>query len=236
MIDVDLTLGEYKIVHRLVANVGSFVTYRMLYDRLRYEGFMAGIWEDGFLSKNIRLDHQAHPQQFPRLRPRLRRDRELHRLLISLAQAILGAPASARFPSTEPRASLNKECLPLIAFLKKCHTRCSSMSSIPCNGREAKNRENQNPTPPPCRRGRLGWIEDAIGWPTLWPRGPTLLLWSWRRPALRLGRRRRWQPKSLKRAAFGPLQGPARDIRTWQVWRRSILGKLRPRAPVFPCE
>ena len=52
-IDVDLTLGEYKIVHLLVANVGSFVTYRTLYDRLRYEGFMAGTGEDGFRA-NIR--------------------------------------------------------------------------------------------------------------------------------------------------------------------------------------
>src|SRR5713226_7458430 len=52
-IDVDLTLGEYKIVHLLVANVGSFVTYRTLYDRLRYEGFIAGSGKDGFRA-NVR--------------------------------------------------------------------------------------------------------------------------------------------------------------------------------------
>ena len=34
-VDVGLTLGEYKIVHLLVSNAGSFVTYRALYDRLR---------------------------------------------------------------------------------------------------------------------------------------------------------------------------------------------------------
>ena len=52
-VDVGLTLGEYKIVHLLVSNVGSFVTYRTLYDRLRYEGFIAGTGEDGFRA-NVR--------------------------------------------------------------------------------------------------------------------------------------------------------------------------------------
>jgi two-component system response regulator ChvI len=52
-VDVSLTLGEYKIVRLLVANVGSFVTYRTLYDRLRYEGFIAGTGEDGFRA-NVR--------------------------------------------------------------------------------------------------------------------------------------------------------------------------------------
>jgi two-component system, OmpR family, response regulator ChvI len=52
-IDVDLTLGEYNIVHLLVSNAGSFVTYRTVYDRLRYEGFIAGTGEDGFRA-NVR--------------------------------------------------------------------------------------------------------------------------------------------------------------------------------------
>jgi two-component system response regulator ChvI len=47
-VDVGLTLGEYKIVHLLASNAGSFVTYRTLYDRLRYEGFVAGNGKDGF--------------------------------------------------------------------------------------------------------------------------------------------------------------------------------------------
>src|SRR5713226_1906263 len=41
-VDVGLTLGEYKIVHLLVSNAGTFVIYRAIYDRLRYEGFIAG--------------------------------------------------------------------------------------------------------------------------------------------------------------------------------------------------
>ena len=51
--DVGLTLGEYKLVHLLVSNAGSFVTYRAAYDRLRFEGFIAGSGNDGFRA-NVR--------------------------------------------------------------------------------------------------------------------------------------------------------------------------------------
>jgi two-component system response regulator ChvI len=52
-VDVDLTLGEYNIVYLLASKAGSFVTYRAVYDRLRYEGFIAGTGEDGFRA-NVR--------------------------------------------------------------------------------------------------------------------------------------------------------------------------------------
>jgi two-component system response regulator ChvI len=39
--DLDLTLGEYNILHLLASNVGRYVTYRAIYDRLHYEGFIA---------------------------------------------------------------------------------------------------------------------------------------------------------------------------------------------------
>src|SRR5258708_24386145 len=52
-VDADLTLGEYKLVHLLVSNAGSFVTYRAAYDRLRFEGFIAGSGYDGFRA-NVR--------------------------------------------------------------------------------------------------------------------------------------------------------------------------------------
>ena len=52
-VDVDLTLGEYKLVHLLALNAGSFVTYRSLYDRLHFEGFIAGSGKDGFRA-NVR--------------------------------------------------------------------------------------------------------------------------------------------------------------------------------------
>ena len=52
-VDVGLTLGEYKIVHLLVSNVGRYVTYRAIYDRLHYEGFIAGSGDDGYRA-NVR--------------------------------------------------------------------------------------------------------------------------------------------------------------------------------------
>ena len=52
-VDVDLTLGEYKLVHLLASNDGSFATYRSLYDRLHFQGFIAGSGTDGFRA-NVR--------------------------------------------------------------------------------------------------------------------------------------------------------------------------------------
>jgi two-component system, OmpR family, response regulator ChvI len=46
--DVGLTLGEYNIVYLLVSNAGRWVTYRAIYDRVHYEGFMGGGGEDGY--------------------------------------------------------------------------------------------------------------------------------------------------------------------------------------------
>jgi two-component system, OmpR family, response regulator ChvI len=52
-VDVDLTLGEYNIVHLLASKPGNFVTYRAVYDRLRHEGFIAGCGVDGYRA-NVR--------------------------------------------------------------------------------------------------------------------------------------------------------------------------------------
>jgi two-component system, OmpR family, response regulator ChvI len=52
-VDVGLTLGEYKLVDLLVSNAGSFVTYRSLYDRLHFQGFIAGSGTNGFRA-NVR--------------------------------------------------------------------------------------------------------------------------------------------------------------------------------------
>ena len=51
--DLDLTLGEYNIVHLLASNVGRYLTYRAIYDRLHYEGFIAGTGADGYRA-NVR--------------------------------------------------------------------------------------------------------------------------------------------------------------------------------------
>jgi two-component system response regulator ChvI len=41
-VDLDLTLGEYNIVHLLASNVGRYVSYRKVYDCLHHDGFIAG--------------------------------------------------------------------------------------------------------------------------------------------------------------------------------------------------
>ena len=46
--DVGLTLVEYNIVHLLASKVGRWVTYRAIYDRVHYEGFIGGNGEDGY--------------------------------------------------------------------------------------------------------------------------------------------------------------------------------------------
>jgi two-component system response regulator ChvI len=45
--------GNTKSVHLLASHAGSFMTYRALYDRLTYEGFIAGTGEDGYRA-NVR--------------------------------------------------------------------------------------------------------------------------------------------------------------------------------------
>jgi two-component system response regulator ChvI len=51
--DIGLTLGEYNIVHLLASHIGRYVTYRAIYDRLHYEGFIAGSGEHGYRA-NVR--------------------------------------------------------------------------------------------------------------------------------------------------------------------------------------
>ena len=46
--DVGLTLVEYNIVHLLASKAGRWVTYRAIYDRVHYEGFIGGSGEGGY--------------------------------------------------------------------------------------------------------------------------------------------------------------------------------------------
>jgi two-component system response regulator ChvI len=52
-VDVGLTIGEYKIVHLLAMSAGRYITYRAIYDRLTYEGFIAGAGNIGYRT-NVR--------------------------------------------------------------------------------------------------------------------------------------------------------------------------------------
>ena len=52
-VDLGFTLGEYNVVHLLASNVGRYTPYRAIYDRLHYEGFIAGSGADGYRA-NVR--------------------------------------------------------------------------------------------------------------------------------------------------------------------------------------
>jgi two-component system, OmpR family, response regulator ChvI len=67
-VDVGLTLGEYKIVHLLASNAGRYVTYRAIYDRLHYEGFVAGSGADGYRA-NVRSAIKRIRNRFRALDP-----------------------------------------------------------------------------------------------------------------------------------------------------------------------
>lgn len=51
--DLNLTVTEFKIVQTLAANVGSYVSYRAVYDCMHYVGFIAGSGENGYRT-NVR--------------------------------------------------------------------------------------------------------------------------------------------------------------------------------------
>ncbi len=66
--DLDLSLGEYNLVHLLVSNVGRYMTYRAIYDRLHYEGFIAGDGVDGYRG-NVRSIIKRIRNKFRNLDP-----------------------------------------------------------------------------------------------------------------------------------------------------------------------
>jgi two-component system, OmpR family, response regulator ChvI len=67
-VDVGLTLGEYNIVHLLASNAGLYMTYRAIYDRLHYEGFIAGSGADGYRT-NVRSALKRIRNRFRALDP-----------------------------------------------------------------------------------------------------------------------------------------------------------------------
>jgi len=46
--DLDLTIGEYRIIELLRSRPGRYVSYRAIYDRLRHKGFVAGLGPNGY--------------------------------------------------------------------------------------------------------------------------------------------------------------------------------------------
>jgi two-component system response regulator ChvI len=65
-VDVELTLTEFKIVFLLISRAGEYVTYRSVYDCVRYTGFAAGNGEDGFRT-NVRSSIKRIRNKFRQL-------------------------------------------------------------------------------------------------------------------------------------------------------------------------
>jgi len=67
-VDLDLTIGEYKIVELLVSRPGHYCTYRDVYDRLRHKGFIAGEGPRGYWA-NVRSAMKRIRSKFRALDP-----------------------------------------------------------------------------------------------------------------------------------------------------------------------
>ncbi len=67
-VDVGLTLGEYDTVHLLASNAGRYLTYRAIYDRMRYRGFVAGLEGQGYRI-NVRSSIRRIRRKFCKLDP-----------------------------------------------------------------------------------------------------------------------------------------------------------------------
>jgi len=52
-VDVNLTVTEYNIVHRLIEQAGDYVSYRAIYDCVHRAGFIAGNGDEGYRT-NVR--------------------------------------------------------------------------------------------------------------------------------------------------------------------------------------
>lgn len=71
--DVDLTIGEFRIVQLLASKAGEHVSYREIYDGLRYKGFCAGTGAHGFRTnvrssiKRIRGKFRERDETFDRI-------------------------------------------------------------------------------------------------------------------------------------------------------------------------
>jgi len=66
--DMNFTVGEYNIVHFLASNVGRYLTYRAIYDRMHYVGFIAGTGDDGYRA-NVRSAIKRIRNKFRELDP-----------------------------------------------------------------------------------------------------------------------------------------------------------------------
>jgi len=66
---VGLTLGEFKVVDLLASTAGEVCSYRAIYDRMHYAGFIAGSGDGGFRT-NIRSMMKKIRRKFLAMDPR----------------------------------------------------------------------------------------------------------------------------------------------------------------------
>jgi two-component system response regulator ChvI len=66
--DVNLTLTEYKVVELLASNTGHYLTYRAIFARIRYKGFIAGSGGEGYRT-NVRSVMKRIRRKFCELDP-----------------------------------------------------------------------------------------------------------------------------------------------------------------------
>ena len=69
--DLDLTMGEYKIIELLTSRLGQYCPYRAIYDRLRHEGFVSGHGPNGY-RVNVRSVVRRIRNKFRALDPKFR--------------------------------------------------------------------------------------------------------------------------------------------------------------------
>ena len=69
--DLDLTIGEYRIIELLRSRPGRYVSYRAIYDRLRQKGFVAGLGPNGY-RVNVRSAVKRIRNKFRALDPKFR--------------------------------------------------------------------------------------------------------------------------------------------------------------------
>jgi two-component system response regulator ChvI len=67
--DLDLTIGEYRIIELLRSRPGQYFSYRAIYDRLRHEGFISGRGPDGY-RVNVRSALKRIRNKFRALDPK----------------------------------------------------------------------------------------------------------------------------------------------------------------------
>ena len=67
-VDAGLTVGEFRIVHLLARNAGQYVSYRAIYDEVRYRGFLSGNGDNGYRT-NVRSAVKRIRRKFEKLDP-----------------------------------------------------------------------------------------------------------------------------------------------------------------------